>query len=145
MSTGAIDNLSKTLLSHYVFDNGKWVKRPASSYPAVSLHAGTLDADYKHFGFDNPCITNIPITVIVDSGAQCCVWSWRECKAAGFKHEHLIPVRQKLNAVSKNNIRIYAAIILRMSGTAGAANTEQCGVIVYISPDVAGFIYPTMG
>ena len=134
-----VNTLSETFLSHHVLEDGRWVRKTAPSHPAIALFGGTLNHDYNHFGFENPGITNIPINAIVDSGAQCCVWSWRDCKAAGFVRTDLIPVRQKLNAVSKNNIRIYGAIILRLSDKPGEVNDGQHGAIIYISPDVTGF------
>ena len=56
-----------------------------------------------------------------------------------FKREDLIPVKQKLNAVSKDSIRIYGAIILRMHGTSLADLEEPSAAIIYISPDITGF------
>ena len=122
-----------------MFVDGKWIKRSAPSHPSVNLMGYTDQQDYDHFRFSNPKVRNICIDAVVDSGAQCCVWSWRECKAAGFKREDLIPVKQKLNAVSKDSIRIYGEIILRMHGTSLADLEEPSAGIVYVSPDVTGF------
>ncbi len=136
----ALQTMDEPSLSHHVFSNGKWTRKSAPSHPAVDLVAFTDQVDYNYFGFENPNAGNIHIKAIVDSGAQCCVWSWRECQKAGFTREKLIPVRQKLNAVSKNSIRIYGAVILRMYGTTSGINDCQPAVaIVYVSPDVTGF------
>ena len=139
VQNNAINTLSETFLSHHILQNGTWIRKSAPSHPAIALYVGTLGTDYDYFGYEDPVISNIPITAIVDSGAQCCVWSWDECKASGFKREDLIPVRQKLNAVSNNNIRIFGAVILRLSGDPFGTDTNQCGTITYVSPDVNGF------
>ena len=136
---GAIDTLSETFLSHHVLENGMWVRKSAPPHPTLSVFAGTLKADYEHFGFSHPDAMNIPLHAITDSGAQCCVWSWAQCRDAGFKREDLIPVRQKLNAVSKDSIRIIGAVILRLSSSPNGTKETQCGAIVYVSPDVTGF------
>ena len=136
-------HLPESALSHHVFVRGNWVRKPAPAHPAVNLVAYTDSSDYAYFGFQNhnPHAQNIRLQAIVDSGAQCCVWSWQECKAAGIKREQLIPVKQKLNAVSKDAIRIYGAVIIRVYGTplVQSAGQPSCAAIVYVSPDVKGF------
>jgi hypothetical protein len=127
-------------LSHHVFESGNWVKKPAPSHPTVTLTAHTDESDYTQFGFSNPNVKNVNLQAIVDSGAQCCVWGWKDCNRAGFTYKHLIPVKQKLNAVSKSAVRIHGAVILRMSGTSLASSANKpCAAIVYVSPDVSGF------
>ena len=122
-------------ISHHIFEDGNWVKKSAPSHPKVALVAHTSNNDYKHFGFQNPQVQNVLIDAIADSGAQCCVWGWKQCSEAGLTHEQLIPVRQQLNAVSSTSIRIYGAVVLRMCGQ----DDNTCAAIVYISPDVSGF------
>ncbi len=135
-----VQSMDEPSLSHHIFANGKWIRKSAPSHPVVDLAAYTDQDDYSYFGFENPEAHNIHIKAIVDSGAQCCVWSWRECQQAGFTRDRLIPVRQKLNAVSRNTIRIYGAVVLRMFGTTSEMNACQPAVaIVYVSPDVTGF------
>ena len=140
IAISAVQSMEEPSLSHHVFVNGRWIRKPAPSHPAVELVANTDQADYDFFGFQNPEILRVAIKAIVDSGAQCCVWSWKECQQAGFTREHLIPVRQKLNAVSKNTIRIYGAVVLRLCGRFdGLDDSQEAAAIVYVSPDVTGF------
>ena len=116
------------------------VRKSAPSHPAVDLVAFRDQADYDFFGFENPNVINIALQAIVDSGSQCCVWSWRECQQAGFTRDQLIPVRQKLNAVSRNTIRIYDAVVLQIGGRhAGLNDCQEAATIVYISGDITGF------
>ena len=51
----------------------------------------------------------------------------------------MIPVRQKLNAVSRMRINIYGAVILRMNGVSQDERKHSCAAIIYVSPDVSGF------
>ena len=77
-------------------------------------------------------------TAIVDSGAQVCVWGWNQCRAAGFTRNDLTPVKQKLNGVSKSQIIIYGAVLLRLHGTSNLGDHYSAAAIVYVSPDVSG-------
>ena len=117
----------KTLtLNHHVFDNGDWKLQIAQPHPTVLLKIYTDCTDYEVFGFHGPRITNHNIKGIVDSGAQCCLWGWNDCRAAGFREEDVLPVKQKLNAVSKSRLNIYGAVILRMAGVSPSGNEHSC-------------------
>ena len=52
------------------------------------------------------------IKAIIYSGAQFCLWGLADCLADGFSQSDLIPVRQKLNAVSLMCIIIIIIIII---------------------------------
>ena len=71
--------------------------------------------------------------------AQCCLWGLADCLAAGFNQSDMIPVRQKLNVVSRMCINIYGAVILRMNGVSQDEKKHSCAAIVYVSTDVSGF------
>ena len=134
----AVQTKSLTL-NHHVFTNGNWKLKLAQPHPTVQLKVSTDSSDYEGFGFDNPGILDQLIKAIVDSGAQCCLWGLADCLAAGFRQSDLIPVRQKLNAVSRMRINIYGAVILRMNGVSQDERKHSCAAIVYVSPDVSGF------
>ena len=94
-------------LNHHVFTNGNWKLKLAQPHPTVQLSVSTEKADYDRFGLDHPRFLKHSIKAIVDSGAQCCLWGLLDCLAAGFSQSNLIPVKQKLNAVSRIRINIY--------------------------------------
>ena len=62
-----------------------------------------------------------------------------EYRTAGIKRCDLIPVKQKLNAVSKAKINIYGALILRLSGQSATGENFFAAAIVYVSPDISRF------
>ena len=127
-------------LDHHVFENECWIRKPAQPHPTLQLTLSTDASAYRRFGVSTiPRVMNHVFTAIIDSGAQCCLWGWRECEAAGFTYNDLIPVKQKLNAVSKSTITIYGAAILRISGTSTSGIPCSSAVIAYVSPDVSGF------
>ena len=131
---------SKTLtLNHHVFENGDWKLRLAQPHPTVWLMVATECSDYEEFGFNRHSVSNHGVQAIVDSGAQCCLWGWSDCKAAGFRQDDLLPVKQKLSAVSWLCINIYGAVILWMTGVSPSAKEHPCAAIVYVSPIVSGF------
>ena len=112
----------------------------AQSHPTLKLTLSTDASDYNGFGFSfTPKVESYEFTAIIDSGAQCCLWGWQGCKAAGFCNDDLIPVKQKLNAVSKSNITIYSTVILRLSDNSIRGTKCLSAVIIYVSPDVSGF------
>ncbi len=127
------------VLSHHIFKNGNWIPKQKTNHPKVTLEARTEIADYRGFGFEQPIVSKFIIEAVVDSGAQCCVWGWDNCQLAGFKREDLIPVKQKLNGVSKSSIEIYGAVVLRMCGVSSSTRSIQCAAIVYVSPNISGF------
>ena len=129
------------VLSHHIFKDGSWIPKSNTSHPKLRLEARTNDGDYRGFGLENPKSYKCTFLVeaITDSGAQCCVWGWVQCQAAGFTLDDLIPVKQKLNGVSKSRIEIYGAVILRMSGTTTSTRKIGCAAIVYVSPSISGF------
>ena len=79
------------------------------------------------------------ITVVVDSGAQSCLWSRQECLKFGFSMNDLIPVVHKMKSANCSPIRIDGAIILRMSGRTPDGSEVEAAAIEYISPDAATF------
>ena len=132
-------NAGKLILKHHLFQDGEWKLKLAQPHPTVKVTMFTHNYDYERFKITPPPSIETGITAIVDSGAQCCVWSWSACQAAGFTRKDLIPVKQKLNAVSKSQITIHGALLLRLRGLSGTGEEYSAAAIVYISPDVNGF------
>ena len=139
-SNNLADPSPKTvLLHHHIFEDGDWRLKIVQPHPSVLLKVSTNSLDYGGSGFNGPCITGQSSKAIVDSGAQCCLWGWHDCRNAGFQHKDVLPVKQRLNGVSKSYITIYGAVILRMTEKSPSVKEHSCAAIVYISPDVIGF------
>ena len=126
-------------LNYHVFTNGNWKLKLAELHSTVQLVLSTDSLDYEEFGFDNLGILNKFIKAIVNSGALCCLWGLADCLAIGFSQSELIPVIQKLNAVSRMHINIYGAVILRTNGVSRNGRKHSFAAIVYVSPHVSGF------
>ena len=122
-------------LNHHIFTDGNWKLKLAQPHPTVELSLSTNSDDYEGFGFESPRVCDHPAEGVTDSGAQCCLWGFGDCQAAGISRRDLIPVRQKLNAVSRMRINIYGAAILRMKGTSPNGTVHSCAAKVYVSLD----------
>ena len=73
---------------------------------------------------------------MADSGAQSCLWSYKEFIASGFSDSDLIPVSTDLVAANKSPIDLAGAVILRLQGH---NSSNSCATMVYISRDANGF------
>ncbi len=127
------------VLRHHVFKNGNWKLHVAKPHPTIKLSIFTRKLDYDEFNLRYPVIKIHSINAITDSGAHCCLWGWADCQRAGLQRGDLIPVRQRLNGVSKSKINIYGAVLLRMFGISSTGECINCAAMVYVSPDVTGF------
>ena len=63
------------ILHHHIFTHSGWQKASAFKHPTVRLRIETNKDDYIKFGIAYPRIAPKHIDVIVDSGAQSCLWS----------------------------------------------------------------------
>ena len=127
------------ILRHHVFQDGKWKLKLAQPHPTVPLTLSTFTDDYELFKLRCPNDVSTQVTAVADSGAQVCIWSWSQCRAAGFTRGDLIPVKQKLNAVSKSPITIYGAVLLRLQGISASGEEHFAAAVVYVSPEVTSF------
>ena len=121
------------VLNHHVFTNGDWKLQLAQPHPTIEINVSTSISDYTKLNLPYVAITNYPVTAIVDSGAQCCLWGWKECQESGFRKCDLVPVKQKLNAVSKSSIEIFGAVILRMCGQSPSGCDFNCASLVCLA------------
>ena len=128
-----------TVLRHHIFKDGDWKLKLTQSHPTIKLTVFTRELDYDHFGLKYPPMQTHDIVAVTDSGAQCCLWGWNDCMKAGLKRKDLIPVKQRLNGVSKSSINIYGAVLLRMYGISQNGERITCAAMVYVSPNVSGF------
>ena len=75
---------------------------------------------------------------MADSGAQSCLWSYKEFIASGFSDSDLIPVSTDLVAANKSPIDLAGAVILRLQGH---NSSNSCATMVYISRDANGMVW----
>ena len=143
-----IDSLTKSAsqagkqsvaLDHHIFTKNGWQKVSKLSHPTIRLRITTNEVDFSEFSMPHPSIAPKHIDVIVDSGAQSCLWSKREFLRCGFNSEDLIPVRHTMKAANTDLIKIDGAIFLRLSGRTTNGNPVEAAAIVYISPDARSF------
>ena len=127
------------VLKHHIFRSGEWKSDLAQPHPTVNVCINTNDDDYDKFHIKTPPYVSFNVEAVVDSGAQCCLWGWSECKQAGFRRKDLISVTQKLNGVSNSKLSIYGALLLRFTGTSTSGDQFNAAAVVYISPDVKRF------
>jgi hypothetical protein len=121
-----------SVLRHHVFKDGDWKLKLTQSHPTIKLTAFTRKLDYDHFGLKFPPMQTHDIVAITDSGAQCCLWGWNDCVKAGLNRNDLVPVKQRLNDVSKSSIKIYGAVLLRMYGISPSGERITCAAMVFV-------------
>ena len=80
-----------------------------------------------------PISTLISLEGVADTGAQSCLWSLRQFYKCGFKKNHLVPVKLKMEAANRESIKISGAIFLTIT-----ASGKVMHAMVYVSPDVQG-------
>ena len=108
-------------------------------HPRLELYVYVDHGDNSRFGRECSDVQGQDISVLVDSGAQCCLWGLADCQKFGFKMGDLIPSKQGLSAVSKIGLHISGAVFLRLKGISKGGKSVDCAVFVYISPDINGF------
>ena len=127
------------VLDHHIFTPGGWQKVHALKHPTLRLRVSTLKKDYSEFSVPFPKIAPKHVDVVVDSGAQSCLWSRREFIRSGFNPKGLIPVRHIMKAANAAPIKIDGAILLRLSGHNKDGKDIEAAVMTYISPDSNDF------
>ena len=126
-------------LEHHIFTKEGWKQASALSHPRIRLRMTTCEEDYRNFGIAFPKIQAKHIDVVVDSGAQSCLWSRQSFLRCGFSQEDLIPVLHRMKAANTAPITVDGAIIVRLSGTTKHGDHVEAAVMTYISPDTDNF------
>ena len=126
-------------LEHHIFTESGWKKATSFKHPTLQLTISTDENDYRAFGYPFKQIENRTITVVVDSGAQSCLWSRQECFNCGFTMSDLIPVAHKMKSANRSPISIDGAIIAKLSSVTTDNQLIVAAAIVYISPDANTF------
>ena len=132
----SVDSVS---LDHHIFTQDGWKRASSAAHPQLRLRLTTDKLDFKHFNARFPKIQPKYVDVVVDSGAQSCLWSRSAFLKSGFCKDDLIPVSQSLRAANAAPIRIDGATIVRLAGTTNSGSTIEAATIVYISPDTDTF------
>ena len=109
-------SINAVILNHHIFTNDGWKQASKLTHPSLQLQISTNGEDYRKFGIKEPRITPTYIDVIVDSGAQSCLWSRQDFLQCGFSMKDLIPVQHEMKAVNTESIATDGAILLRLSG-----------------------------
>ena len=86
--------------------------------------------DYRDFRMKCPHFTRSYQKALTDSGAQSNLWSYEECRSAGFQVKDLIPVPLDLEAANKSPIEIKGALFLPLSGKSPSVETISCAAMV---------------
>ena len=139
-SIGALASCRRSVsLEHHIFTEAGWKKALSVKHPTLRISITTDENDYKTFGYLFKPIHRRTITVVVDSGAQSCLWSRRECIESGFRITDLIPVSHNMKSANRSPISIDGAILLRLSGRTADNIIIEAAVMVYVSPDANTF------
>ena len=78
------------------------------SHPTLKLTLSVDPSDYHGFGQNStPKVDCYELTSIIDSGAEGCLWGRQDYRAAGLTKHDLIPVRQRIDAISKSSKSIF--------------------------------------
>ena len=126
-------------LSHRVFSKGQWRRSRFMDHPTVKLRLHVQSSDFKQFRRKCPNVSPTTINALADSGAQSCLWSFKEFTEAGFSSTDLIPMPIDLVAANKSPISIEGALPVRLQGTAADGKTYSCATIAYVSKQAEGF------
>jgi len=132
-------SINALTLENHIFTEEGWKQASAPAHPRMRLRLTTCEEDYLKFGIAFPRIQPKHIDVVVDSGAQSCLWSRESFLKAGFCLKDLIPVRHNLKAANTAPIKIDGAILIRLSGTSDNGDCVEAAVMTYISPDTNNF------
>lgn len=135
-----IGGVYTTPLSHLLFDtdNG-WEKAKMSDHPTLSLTASIDKQDYLKLDRETPSVHPFTVSAVTDTGAQSCLWGLDSFLQAGFTKGDLIPVRHSLYAANKEEIPVFGAIFLRLSGQSSTGQSHAAAVMVYVSPSSSKF------
>jgi len=126
-------------LHHHIFTPDGWQRATKLTHPTLRLRMTTHSEDYVKFDMPHPKISPKHIDVVVDSGAQSCLWSRRDFLRHGFSSSDLIPVDHMMKAANAVPITIDGAALIRLSGHTNQGQYVEAAVMTYISPDANNF------
>jgi len=125
-------------VAHHIFTKGEWRRSKSMQHPRIPITISVDESDYHAFKRPCPHVSSQTLMAIADSGAQSCLWSFREFLEAGFKESDLIPVSLDLMAANKSPIPIEGAVLLRLAGAPCDTEDVTCACMVYVSKAAKG-------
>ena len=131
--------IKNVVLNHHIFTPDGWKRASNLAHPTLRLQISTNSNDFENFKMPHPKICPKQIDVVVDSGAQSCLWSRTEFLRMGFNMDDLIPVHHSMKAANTAPIRIDGATFIRLCGQSKEKKNIEAAVMVYISPDARNF------
>ena len=128
-------NDSVVKLDHYVFDclNG-WKASVSLKHPTIQLKASIDEQAYTQMNIKCPRQNYCKINVVTDTGAQSCLWDLNSYLKHGFKKSSLIPVKRKMLAANREQIKITGAIFMELMAKDVQGKVHVAKEMVYISP-----------
>ena len=108
--------------------------------PNMDLNLSVRKKDYNSFSFKCPQVNKgVSVQVKLDTCAQSCLWSFKDCLNAGFTRGDLIPVTFSMSAANKSRIEIIGALFIRLDGVSKDGKNISSATMVYVSPKADGF------
>ena len=125
-------------LDHHIYNHlaESWIKQQSKAQPFIKLEIKIVQEDYNVIGFNskyNPRAKATTISVLADTGCQCCLTGINTIHRLGMKEEDLIPVKMKMHAANNRNINILGAVILRLSGKDKHGHILETRQITYVT------------
>ena len=127
------------VLDHHIFTKDGWTRAQTMPHPSLNLRLSTDRDDFGKFKVPYPRISPKQLDVVVDSGAQSCLWSRSDFLKSGFNTHDLIPVHHIMKAANSAPIQIDGATFVRLRGISKDGREIEAAVMVYISPDAHRF------
>ena len=94
--------------------------------PSMKFTNSVRKADYKSFDIKCPDIKKGSINAKLDTCAQSCLWSLKDCLSFGFQKEDLIPVKFCMSAANKSRIEIAGAVIMYLEAITSDGKNISC-------------------
>ena len=129
------DNINVVKLDHYVFDClSGWKESKSLKHPTIQLKASIDKQAYTQMKIKCPKQNYCTVNVVTDTGAQSCLWDLSSYLKHGFKKSNLIPVKRKMVAANREQIKITGAIFMELRANDVKGKLHVAKEMVYISP-----------
>ena len=116
----------------------QWFRGSPKAHPYIKLNTTVHPDDYAKLGFNlNGPARSSTISIMTDTGSQCCLASSHLLHELGLTEGDLIPVKMEMHATNKNPIIILGAVVLRFSGKSDNGKILETRQFVYIMGDDA--------
>ena len=131
------------ILDHHIFHSKEgWRKSESMPHPTLRLLLSTDADDYNHIGVSCPLIKPTFVVVVSDTGAMSALWGLKGFYKCGFSDKDLIPIKRTMRATHMNEIEIYGAVFVRLTGTDSLGRKHTAAIMAYVSPSTDKFYLP---